>query len=636
MVQLFVVCRKLKIKIGGPFFMKHIKKISAAIIAMALIFTMAIIPTFAGDVMEFATGCVIKFNPPVAGQSVAEVNKTIKLETESFVITDVYWVPDGILPTILPSGETVGNINMGSNGLEMDGKVVAVMNDKDVFKENSTYLLILGITNKEKIMDQSSQIKINGADMVYEGYGDKDHTGKILLFAQMYNATNKDAPQAVFIATGSDSGNLENVTNKTQYSVDGQTWNDCTGSPTRLTGLTAGTIDVRYSDSPTNVQTIVITQNDVPKGVGSTNCTTTANNDGTLTGLSKTSEYRIATATGYSKPTSSTVTSLGPGTYYVRTEANGTALASGDVQVVIAEHKASVPSITKQPVDATIDTGSTATFKVEASGEDLKYEWHYIDYNKKTEKIIETDNVYFSGQGTNTITVKSVNEMKTNEVDCEYSGDQFYCVISNSSGTIKSNIVTYKVNHVAGKEWKSDSTSHWQLCVCGKMLNKATHVDADKDGKCDVCKYDLSSSKTYKLVYGQGSVWTKGSIEYLSFICDGKKDNLKSVLVDDKEIKDSNYSITTDPDTNNLVISLSPEYLETLTPKSHTVSIKFSDGKVSGQFTIDDQSQKDDPVPQKQPVIGWVILGIAILAVIAIVVLVILLVKNNKKSKGQR
>lgn len=615
--------------------MKHIKKIVATVLTLAIVFTMALIPALAGDIMPFATGCEIKFNPPVAGQTVGTVNDSIKCETDKFEIEKIYWVPNGLLPTILPSGETVGNINMGLNGLEMDGKAVAVLNDNDVFQEQQTYLLVLSITNTEKIMSDTSEIEINGADMVYEGYGDADHSGKYLLFAQLFKATNKEAPQAIFIATGADTGNLENITNKTQYSLDGVVWNDCTGSPTRLTGLSAGTLEVRYSDSPSNVQTINITQAPAPTGVGATNCTNTKNNDGTLTGLNTSMEYRAINAAGYTKVTGSTVTDLGPGTYYIRVEADGAVLASGDVAVNIAEHKASVPSITKQPVDVTIDTGNDASFTVEASGEDLKYEWHYIDIKKNTEKVIEPDNKYFAGQGTNTITVKTVNNMKTNEFDCEYTGDQFYCIIFNDAGKIKSNVVTYNVNHVPGKEWKSDSTGHWQLCVCGKMLNKADHVDSNKDGKCDVCSYDLSRSKAYKITFGQNSEWTKGSAESLVFICDGSKDNLSSVLVDEKEIKSSNYTISTDADTNNLKISLNPDYLENLSPMAHTITIKFSDGAVCAQFSIDNQQHKDEPQPQ-QPAIAWVIIVIAALAVVAVVVLVILLVRNSKKSKGPK
>lgn len=49
--------------------------------------------------------------------------------------------------------------------------------------------------------------------------------------------------------------------------------------------------------------------------------------------------------------------------------------------------------------------------------------------------------------------------------------------------------------------WKSDKDNHWKECTvagCGVIIenSKAAHADADNDGKCDVCEYNVGNSNT--------------------------------------------------------------------------------------------------------------------------------------------
>lgn len=53
--------------------------------------------------------------------------------------------------------------------------------------------------------------------------------------------------------------------------------------------------------------------------------------------------------------------------------------------------------------------------------------------------------------------------------------------------------------HAHGNEWKSDDNNHWKECTCGNKANVLTHTDTDKDGKCDVCKYNVGSDVTTDL-----------------------------------------------------------------------------------------------------------------------------------------
>ena len=47
--------------------------------------------------------------------------------------------------------------------------------------------------------------------------------------------------------------------------------------------------------------------------------------------------------------------------------------------------------------------------------------------------------------------------------------------------------------HSHGTDWKSDKDNHWNECACGDKANSAAHKDENKDGKCDVCQYNVGT-----------------------------------------------------------------------------------------------------------------------------------------------
>ena len=72
--------------------------------------------------------------------------------------------------------------------------------------------------------------------------------------------------------------------------------------------------------------------------VSGVDCTTVEQNDGKLTGVDSTMEYRLSTASKWTEITDTEVTGLADGTYEVRVKANGTVLASTAATVTIGEH----------------------------------------------------------------------------------------------------------------------------------------------------------------------------------------------------------------------------------------------------------------------------------------------------------
>lgn len=152
-------------------------------------------------------------------------------------------------------------------------------------------------------------------------------------------------PNAVFTATSENCGTLSGVDTSMKYSVDGGTaWNDITGETMDITGVTAEQ-DVKVykpgngtTTSDSKVQTIDITQAAQPTGIDKADCTTSEQNNGQITGVDTTMEYKLSTDSVWKTITANPVTGLTDGTYEVRVKASGTVLASTAVTVTIGAH----------------------------------------------------------------------------------------------------------------------------------------------------------------------------------------------------------------------------------------------------------------------------------------------------------
>ncbi len=50
--------------------------------------------------------------------------------------------------------------------------------------------------------------------------------------------------------------------------------------------------------------------------------------------------------------------------------------------------------------------------------------------------------------------------------------------------------------HVYENVWQSNDSEHWKNCSCGEKIEKAAHVDANGDNKCDVCSHTIPTQQT--------------------------------------------------------------------------------------------------------------------------------------------
>ena len=150
-----------------------------------------------------------------------------------------------------------------------------------------------------------------------------------------------DTPEAVFTAAGTSTGTLSNVTAGMKYKIGDGEWNEISSdADISLNDLSACTISVMRNggeklDSET--QTIQVTKPNAP-AASVQNCIN--GNDGKLTGVDDTMEYRRIDTTTWKAVTGSEVTDLAAGSYEVRCKASGTALASEPQTVTIGSYAA--------------------------------------------------------------------------------------------------------------------------------------------------------------------------------------------------------------------------------------------------------------------------------------------------------
>ncbi|MBR6629873.1 MAG: hypothetical protein IKL03_07985, partial [Bacteroidaceae bacterium] len=94
----------------------------------------------------------------------------------------------------------------------------------------------------------------------------------------------------------------------------------------------------------------------------------------------------------------------------------------------------------------------------------------------------------------------NLTKVPAETADCEKDGNIEYYICScgkyytDATASVEitdKDSVVIKGGHKYGTEWKSDKDNHWNECTCGDKANTAAHKDANVDGKCDVCEYNV-------------------------------------------------------------------------------------------------------------------------------------------------
>ena len=128
----------------------------------------------------------------------------------------------------------------------------------------------------------------------------------------------------------------------------------------------------------------------------------------------------------------------------------------------------------------------------------------------------------------------------------------------------------------------------WSSPYDGEAVDGWVFVDS---GENVTISANFGLISEYSIIDGAGSTWTADSDEDITMRADGEFDKFQSVQVDGVTLDPAYYTA----EQGSTIITLKPEFLQTLTPGTHTLTIVFTDGSASAEFDIKEGDQEENP-----------------------------------------
>ena len=97
---------------------------------------------------------------------------------------------------------------------------------------------------------------------------------------------------------------------------------------------------------------------------------------------------------------------------------------------------------------------------------------------------------------------------------------------------------------------------------------------------------ETTAGTSYQIIEGANSTWNKGNTNGLTVTSNGDFAKFTAVKVDGAEIAAENYTAVS----GSTIVTLNASYLETLAEGTHTLTLVYTDGEVSTQFTVGPQT----------------------------------------------
>ncbi len=345
-----------------------------------------------------------------------------------------------------------GMTKTNNSGEASQNRVIGPMTDV-VYTVNDGYYFPTGysvtpVKGVSVTRNSFSQITVSGTPTA--------NTALVLPAATVQDKQN--TPQAVFTATGSDTGTLSGLTNGANYVLGGVISSTFTASGTsrELSGISAGTISLimkgNGEDKADSVaQNIIVEKASTPDSVTATACSATTNDNGILSGITTAMEYRKSDSAVWMAGTGNDIPGLTNGTYYVRIKAVGATLASDNQTVIVEAYVA--------PVDPDSSSGNTEPASVstyepvnEEVKEEVKEEPKPAVFTRKNKDgSTTTITIIRNADGTVTTATENkypdgITETKSETRDAKGNGtlskikkDADGNVLSKTEGTIKVN-----------------------------------------------------------------------------------------------------------------------------------------------------------------------------------------------------
>ena len=447
------------------------------------------------------------------------------------------------------------------------------------------------------------------------------------------NKSTSDGGGVYFASTG--SFNMKGTVNITKNKV-GEIDNNlylCEGKQVSASGLTSeARIGVTTAIAPTDTSAVPITSDDV-----SANCFSSDNSDYETTidennkvvlkkkaAATYTIQATVSGGNGTISPSGSVSVNKDKDKEFTITPNKGYVIASLKVDGTEVENPSNTytftnvtnnhtivvsfkakdvvppvvekPKIITQPQPASVKAGETATFTVNATGTDLKYQW----------QVNKNDNAGFVN-----IDGATSESYKFNVASAEFNGYQYQCVVSNQSGSDTSDPVTLNVTENSTPEPNPNPmpnpkpeptptptpTPNPTPEVTTPTPDPAPATSTPAASTTTAPASSASSAPaqvTYDILDGAGSSWTQNTDGSLAIRGSGEISKFRGVKVDGVTVDPVNYTVTE----GSTIITFKPEYLKSLSAGNHSFELVWTDGTAATNFTVDENADQSAKSPK--------------------------------------
>ena len=166
----------------------------------------------------------------------------------------------------------------------------------------------------------------------------------------------------------------------------------------------------------------------------------------------------------------------------------------------------------------------------------------------------------------------------------------------------------------AAKEQYDALSEHGQSLISDEAIDKLNDL--------------LAQLGDYRIIEGDGSTWTKESAEGLAFVANGAYSKFTGIEIDGKAADADCYTA----ESGSTVITLKPDYLNTLTEGAHTITVLYTDGEATGTFTIAEQPADEGTDSPQTGDDSHIVLWIMLMLISGGAVLTLSVKRRNKKA----
>lgn len=296
--------------------------------------------------------------------------------------------------------------------------------------------------------------------------------------------------------------------------------------------------------------------------------------DGKIEDVDATMEWRAKDAAEYQAVGEgmTELKDLAAGVYEVRYQAKANHDASPATEVTVAAGRKLVVALPTTQQGYTLT--STAT---------------ELDWHGTATLTMSIDSAYFTGKD------YAVN---VNGKAVKLADDGTY-ELKDVEGDVNVTVEGVLKHEPDGSGWAHDAKSHWHICRCGEVLDKAEHtfewvVDkpatteakGERHQECTACGEKGTTEDiailTPTIIEGAGQAIAVDAAKDLSFRSNAPIKYFQKVLVDDREVAAENYVLTE----GSTIVTLKTSFLKTLGVGEHKLSVVSTTGTAETTFTV--------------------------------------------------